>query len=136
MPKSPSNPLPQNSLRKSSWQTQHFELHEDFYYHTGETQTRTWQITPTAPQQYSGTAGDIVGQAQGKIEATTCLWRYQLNLPFAGRNIRLNFKDYLHLMPNGCLLGHAKVSKFGFVVGEVVLCFQKLPHQLFRPEAL
>lgn len=121
-------------LATGHWQAHQFELHEAFYYSDGQTQQRTWHITPTTSQQYTGRAADIIGQAQGQIEAATCLWRYQLDVPFAGRNIRLNFKDYLHLMPNGCLLGHAKVSKFGFQVGEVVLCFQKLPHQIFRPK--
>lgn len=122
-------------LALGSWQGTQFQLHEDFFYSNGDQQSRTWWITPTDEQHYVGTAADIVGQAEGVIAASTCLWRYQLALPFAGKTLQLSFKDYLHLMPNGCLLGHAKVSKFGFVVGEVVLCFQKLPHQLFQAQA-
>ncbi len=95
-------------------------------------QERTWRITPLGGGRYTGSAEDIVGEAQGEIVGTTCSWQYKLIVPVGKREIILKFDDCLQLMPDGCLLGHAKVSKLGFHIGDVVLCFHKRPYDFFR----
>lgn len=95
-------------------------------------QERTWRITPLGDGRYTGSAEDIVGEAQGEIVGTTCSWQYKLIVPVGKREIILKFDDCLQLMPDGCLLGHAKVSKLGFHIGDVVLCFHKRPYDFFR----
>jgi hypothetical protein len=108
-----------------SWQNDQFHLHEYFIYRDGSEGERIWRITPQGQKNYIGTAEDIIGQAQGEVQGTSCRWQYKLLVPINERRLTLNFDDYLQLMPDGCLLGHAKVSKFGFYMGDVVLSFQK-----------
>lgn len=95
-------------------------------------QERTWCITPLGDGCYIGSAEDIVGEAQGQIIGTTCSWQYKLIVPVGQREMILKFDDCMQLMPDGCLLGHAKVSKLGFHIGDVVLCFHKRAYDFFR----
>lgn len=101
-------------------------------YQHKQQQERTWRITPLGDGRYTGSAEDVVGEAQGEIVGTTCSWQYKLIVPVGKREIILKFDDCLQLMPDGCLLGHAKVSKLGFHIGDVVLCFHKHPYDFFR----
>jgi hypothetical protein len=101
-------------------------------YQHKQQQERTWRITPLGDGRYTGSAEDVVGEAQGEIVGTTCSWQYKLIVPVGKREIILKFDDCLQLMPDGCLLGHAKVSKLGFHIGDVVLCFHKRPYDFFR----
>lgn len=118
-------------LATGVWRGDHLALHEEFIYRDGSHQQRTWRITPTGEGQYQGSAEDIVGLASGLISGQSCSWQYRLKVITGNREVVLKFDDCLHLMPNGCLLGHARVSKLGFHIGDVMLCFQRMPHHLF-----
>lgn len=119
-------------LATGVWRGDHLNLHEDFFYSDGQQQQRTWRIRPLGQGRYEGSAEDIDGLASGTVTARSCQWQYRLKVMVGQREIILKFDDLLHLMPNGCLLGHARVSKFGFHIGDVVLSFQRMPHHLFH----
>ncbi|MGC1442817.1 MAG: DUF3833 family protein, partial [Burkholderiaceae bacterium] len=48
-----------------TWQGNQGILEEDFVYDDGEKQRRVWTITKGENGQYTGTAADVVGTAQG-----------------------------------------------------------------------
>ncbi|MBN2865636.1 MAG: DUF3833 domain-containing protein [Thiotrichales bacterium] len=100
-------------------------LDEHFLYHDGEKQQRTWTITQIAPNEFNGSAADVVGLAKGISAGNTLNWSYILDLPYKDRSIHVKFDDWMFLHDNNTMLNRASVTKWGFKVGEVTLFFQK-----------
>lgn len=100
-------------------------LTEDFDYADGERSQRIWRITRIAPDQFVGRADDVVGEATGQSSGSALNWRYSLRLPYGDSSVEVRFDDWMFLQPDGVLLNRARVSKFGFTVGEVTLAFRK-----------
>lgn len=105
-------------------------LTEEFVWNDGEKSQRIWTIDRGRTQQniteYSGTAPDIVGHASGKSVGNALNWRYQMRLVVDGKTYKVNFDDWMFLQQDGVLLNRAKMSKFGFKLGEVFITFRKL----------
>lgn len=102
-------------------------LDEQFVYHDGETEQRIWQIIEIAPNQFQGTAGDVVGQATGTSAGNALNWQYTLDLPYKDSSIHVKFDDWMFLHSDTTMMNRASVSKWGFHVGEVTLFFSKTP---------
>lgn len=100
-------------------------LDEDFVYNDGEKQRRVWVIKRTSEGQYVGTAGDVIGEAQGKVAGNALNWAYTLDLPYKDSTIHVQFDDWMYLHNKDVMLNRAEVKKFGFRVGEVTLFFSK-----------
>jgi hypothetical protein len=100
-------------------------LTEDFVYADGETEQRIWRITRLDEHRFEGRADDVVGTANGLAYGQALNWRYTLRLPFRDSTLEVKFDDWMYLQPDGVLINRAKVSKFGFRVGEVTLFFSK-----------
>jgi len=100
-------------------------LVEDFIYEDGELENRTWVIRREQESIYTGTAGDVVGSAQGHQRKTRFSWRYEMLLKISGRSHKVKFDDWMFLMPNNVLLNRAVVKKFGIKLGTVFISFAK-----------
>ncbi|QKO20958.1 DUF3833 domain-containing protein [Rhodoferax sp. BAB1] len=104
-------------------------LDEDFVYSDGTTQKRIWTLKrqPGVGTQgrYTGTAGDVVGEAQGEERGNAFYWGYYLDLPVDGRNIVVRFDDWMYQMNDRVMLNRATMSKWGVTLGEVTLSFTK-----------
>lgn len=100
-------------------------LDEKFVYDDGELQTRVWRIKQLAPGVYSGTAGDVVGEAQGRSSGNALNWSYTLDLPYKDSSIHVQFDDWMFLHNESTMINRASVTKWGFEVGQVTLFFQK-----------
>jgi len=102
-------------------------LTEDFVYADGERSQRIWRVQRESPQRYRGEAGDVVGTATGQAYGSALNWQYVLRLPYGDGTVDVKFDDWMFLQPDGVLINRARVSKFGFRVGEVTLMFSKQP---------
>ena len=100
-------------------------LDERFVYDDGELEQRVWVIKRLAANSYSGTAGDVIGEAVGRSAGSVFSWRYTLDLPYKDSSIHVKFDDWMFLQSDGVMLNRAQVSKWGFKVGEVTLFFSK-----------
>ncbi len=100
-------------------------LDEDFTYSDGTKQRRIWTITEIAPGKYSGRADDVIGSASGEVAGNALNWSYTLALPVDGTVYHVQFDDWMYLMDDKVMLNKAKMSKFGFYLGEVTLSFYK-----------
>ena len=104
-------------------------LDEDFVYSDGTTQKRIWTLKRTPGEggqgRYTGTAGDVVGEAQGEERGNAFYWSYDLDLPVDGRNVIVHFEDWMYQMDNRVMLNRATMSKWGVTLGEVTLAFTK-----------
>lgn len=100
-------------------------LEENFLYSDGKTEQRVWTITKLDEHSYEGTAGDVVGKATGKSYGNALNWSYIMDLPYKDGTVKVKFDDWMYLQPDGVMINKAKMTKFGFYLGEVTLMFQK-----------
>ncbi|MDA1332359.1 MAG: DUF3833 family protein [Proteobacteria bacterium] len=100
-------------------------LQETFTWNNGEVENRTWTLSRNGETEWSGLAPDVVGTASGKITNDKLRWSYTLTLNVGGKRINLKFDDQMWVSETGVLVNHAKFSKFGFHLGDVVVSFRK-----------
>jgi len=108
------------------WEGNQGVLDERFTYSDGATERRVWRLTKHADGRYTGTADDVVGEAQGQAVGNAFFWTYVLNLPVGARIIPVRFDDWMYLVDERVMLNRATMSKFGIRLGEVTLVFTKL----------
>jgi len=109
------------------WEGDTFVLDEDFTFDDGEQMTRTWRIRRLDDGRYEGTADDVVGTARGRAEGIAVQWRYTLTLDVGGREVDIDFDDWLFAHEDDVVINRATMRKFGFRVGELTVFFRKLP---------
>jgi len=107
------------------WNGNEGVLDEDFTYSDGTKQKRIWRLTKLADGRYTGTAGDVLGTAQGQTSGNAFHWNYTLNLPVDGKTYEVQFDDWMYLMNERVMLNKASMTKFGIELGEVTLSFYK-----------
>jgi Protein of unknown function (DUF3833) len=110
---------------KCSWSGDDGTLDEDFTYSDGKKERRIWRIRKLPGGKYTGTAGDVVGTAQGRAAGNALQWSYTLRLPVDGSIYEVQFDDWMFLMDERVMLNKAVMSKFGIRLGEVTLSFYK-----------
>ncbi len=116
-------------VMKCSWQGSPGQevgvLDEDFTYSDGSKDRRVWTLKRGADGQYTGTAADVLGEANGQEKGNAFRWGYTLKLPVDGKIVEVQFDDWMYLMSDKVMLNKAVMSKFGFKLGEVTLSFVK-----------
>ncbi len=100
-------------------------LDEQFSYSDGSTGRRVWTLRRSADGRYAGTADDVLGEASGEEKGNAFRWGYTLKLPVDGKVIEVQFDDWMYLMSDKVMLNKARMSKFGFQLGDVTLSFVK-----------
>lgn len=100
-------------------------LDEAFSFSDGTKQRRVWTLTPGADGRWTGTAGDVVGEASGAVAGNTLHWRYVLSLPVDGRVFDVHLDDWMYLIDEQTLTNRSFMSKFGIEVGQITLFFRK-----------
>ncbi|MGV6809490.1 MAG: DUF3833 domain-containing protein [bacterium] len=100
-------------------------LTEDFVWNDGEISQRIWTIRRQGDNYY-GQADDVIGEAKGEAQGNALNWRYDLNLPVGDKTYRVHFNDWMFLQDDKVLLNRAKMSKWGFTLGEVTIAFQRI----------
>lgn len=110
-----------------SWVGDVGTLDETFVYSDGRRERRVWRLVRHADGRYTGTAGDVIGTAEGQVAGNAFNWRYTLALPVDGRVIHVQFDDWMFLVDERVMLNRAVMSKFGVRLGEVLLSFTKAP---------
>ena len=109
-----------------TWQGDTGTLDERFTYADGRQEQRVWTLTRSADGRYTGRAADVVGQASGSAAGPALNWRYTLRVPVDGRTWDLDFDDWMFLVDEQVMVNRARMRKFGFTVGEVLIAFRKL----------
>ncbi len=100
-------------------------LEEDFTYSDGSKQRRVWRLRDLGNGRWEGRADDVVGVAQGEVAGNALNWQYTLSLPVDGRVWEVQFDDWMYQMDAHTVLNKARMSKWGFTLGEVTLSFHK-----------
>lgn len=110
----------------ASWQGDKGEIKEWFEFDDGDKSTRIWQLTKLGDNQYQGTAGDVVGIANGRTEGSALYWEYELEIPVDGTIYEVTLDDWMFMIDEKRLFNKTDMSKWGFHVGEVILYIEKL----------
>ena len=100
-------------------------LEEDFFWTDGEKQKRIWKIEKLDGNNYQGTAPDVVGSAKGFQYGSAFKFEYDLLVPFKSKNIKVSFDDWIFKQDEKVAINRAKLTKFGFKVGELTVFFLK-----------
>lgn len=110
---------------RCSWNGDVGTLDEDFVYSDGKKEKRVWTLRRLPGGRYTGTAADVVGEAQGQVSGNAFNWRYTLALEVDGTVWNVDFDDWMYLIDERVMLNRATMSKFGVRLGEVLLSFTR-----------
>jgi hypothetical protein len=108
-------------------------LREDFTYDDGEQEQLVWRLMPLGNGAYRGTAGDVVGVADGKVVGNAFNWVYELNLKVGNSIWKVAFDDWLFLQSDGVVLNRATATRWGFEIGTLTATFHKAFGAASRP---
>jgi len=108
-----------------AWQGEEGVLDERFTYSDGSQERRVWRLKHLGNGRYSGQADDVVGTASGQVSGHAFRWQYTLSLPVDDQVYEVQFDDWMYLIDDKTMLNHAKMSKWGIELGEVILSFSK-----------
>lgn len=116
-----------NATIKASWENGIGKLEEKFVFNDGEIQYRTWQLTPDKnhQNQFSGTAGDVVGESKGSFAGNAINMLYVLSVKRKDSTIDIAVDDWMWLVDEKTLLNESIMRKFGFKVGSVQIVIEK-----------
>lgn len=106
-------------------------IDEQFLFVDGEKTHRCWRLSKLG-DDYTGVAGDVVGQASGRVKGNALNWRYQLQVPVGDKTWDIHFDDWMYLVDENNLINRATMSKFGLDVGEVTLYIKNYPQNLIE----
>ena len=112
-------------VMKCTWDGDTGVLDEDFTNSDGTKDRRVWTLKRGADGKYTGTAADVLGEANGEEKGNAFRWGYTLKLPVDGKIVEVQFDDWMYLMSEKVMLNKAVMSKYGFKLGEVTLSFVK-----------
>lgn len=112
-------------LMKGTWNGENGVLDEDFEYSDGTKSKRIWNLKKQPNGKYTGTASDVIGEANGEAAGNAFRWEYTLDLPVGDTTYHVQFDDWMYLMNDEIMLNKSKMSKFGIYLGEVTLVFLK-----------
>ena len=110
----------------ASWDGETGILDEVFFFDDGERQTRIWALEHQGNGEYTGTAGDVVGTAQGKTVGSVFRWQYTLTIPYNDSTLDVELDDWLYLIAPDRLINRTSINKFGLEVGEITLIIEKV----------
>jgi hypothetical protein len=108
-----------------AWQGNTGTLSEHFVFDDGHTDQRVWTITYENDQNFTATAGDVVGTALGEQSGNAVVMRYTLRVPFNGASLDLSMEDWMYALDEKTVLNRTAMKKFGITVGTLVLFFRK-----------
>ena len=110
----------------ASWQDGVGTLDERFRFDDGEQSTRVWTLPPAGDGRYTGSAGDVVGDADLRVAGNSLFLDYVLRIPYDGDTIDLRIDDRMYLVSDSVLINESTMSKWGFDVGAITLVIEKL----------
>ena len=114
-----------NATIDASWQGDTGTLDEAFLFDDGERQRRTWTLKRIGEGRYTGTAGDVIGEAVIDVAGNSMFLNYVLRIPYNGSTLDIRVDDRMYLVSETVLLNESDLSKFGVGVGSMLLVIEK-----------
>lgn len=109
-----------------SWQGNEGKLEEDFVFSDGKTDRRIWEIKFADDNNFTAKAHDTVGIAKGEQYGNAMKMDYILKVDVDGTKYDIRLIDWIYLVDEKTAINVSKMTKFGFVVGNLTISFKKL----------
>lgn len=109
----------------ASWNNNVGTLAERFVFNDGEVQFRTWTLTPTGPNIYQATAGDVIGAGKAQISGNAMQVDYVLEIDYRDKKINLDVEDWMWRVDENTVINHSILRKWGFRVGSIQIAIVK-----------
>jgi hypothetical protein len=109
----------------ADWQGNTGTLREVFYFDDGEIEYRNWTLHLKESGHFIGTAGDVVGEANGHQKGNAIFMNYILSIPYNKTTLEVTVDDKMYLVTPDTIINESYLYKYGIKVGEVVLTIQK-----------
>ncbi|MCP4323930.1 MAG: DUF3833 domain-containing protein [Alteromonadales bacterium] len=110
---------------EGSWQGNQGLLAETFYFDDGEVSYRNWQLLKLKNGAYQGTAGDVIGTANGQHSGFAFHWEYQLKVPVDDGVYIMHMDDWMYQLDHDRVFNKTKMKKLGVTVADITLFFDK-----------
>ncbi len=111
---------------KGSWQGNDGTLEEHFVFDDGKKDQRTWKIKFDDQNNFTASAGDVVGVAKGSQHGNAMQMNYVLDLAIDEKtryNVKLD--DWMYLIDDKTLVNKSTIKKFGITFAKLTIFFQK-----------
>ncbi len=109
-----------------SWQGNSGKLEENFIFSDGKKDRRVWEINFTDDNNFTAKAHDTVGIAKGQQYGNAVKMNYVLSIDVDGKKYDITLTDWIYLLDEKHAVNVTKMTKFGFVVGNLTISFTKL----------
>jgi len=108
-----------------TWRGNEGRLDEWFEWSDGKREQRVWNVVKRDGGRYTGTAGDVVGEATGVAAGNALQWRYVLRLPEDQGGWAVDIDDWMWLVDERTLLNRSTITKFGIRFAEITIAFRR-----------
>jgi hypothetical protein len=96
------------------------ELHQDFKFNDGKTQSRDWRIHRVDSTHWEATANDMVGTARGEGAGNALYWEYTISLNLKNPMATVHVRQWMYLAEGtDSLMTRLVITKLGVTVSEV-----------------
>ncbi len=110
---------------EAKWEGDTGTLDESFDWSDGKKEKRVWTVRKLADGRYTGTAGDVVGEAAGVAAGNALQWVYVLQLPEDQGGWKVDVDDWMYLVDEATLLNRSTIGKFGIRFADITIAFRK-----------
>jgi hypothetical protein len=108
-----------------TWDGNTGTLDETFDWSDGKREKRVWKVVKHGGGRYTGTAGDVVGEAAGVAAGNALQWRYVLRLPADQGGWEVDIDDWMYLVDEKTMLNRSTINKLGIRFAEITIAFRR-----------
>lgn len=109
----------------ATWDQHQGVLDEAFVWDDGEQEYRKWLFLPNADGSWTGTAGDVEGEAHLVIHGQQLRMNYLLRIEGQSRTVTLRMDDRLYSASPQQLINHTRMTFWGIHVGDIFLTMRR-----------
>ena len=92
----------------------------------GTVQHRDWHLRRTAPDAFTATANDMVGEAHGEAAGRVFHWSWVLALSPGNPLKNITMDQWMYLYEGGQMMNHTTIRKLGVMVAQVSEVFSEV----------
>ncbi|MBN66395.1 MAG: hypothetical protein CMM94_02360 [Rickettsiales bacterium] len=108
-----------------SWDGNKGVLDERFVFDDGSTETRIWHLDVEDAHNFTGTAGDVIGTAEGKQYGNALNMQYTLERERDGSAMTFTMDDWMYRVSDNYLINRTAMYKYGIHVADITIGFHK-----------
>ncbi|MFT5703753.1 MAG: hypothetical protein ACI9TO_001131 [Rickettsiales bacterium] len=114
---------------EGKWNGNEGVLEEYFTFDDGEKSERIWTIKFSDDNNFTASAGDVIGEAKGSQYGNAMRMKYVLDLVVdkeTGAKYKVTLDDWMYLLDDKILVNKSTIKKFGITFGKLTIFFQKI----------